>query len=303
MKDFDRLIQFCLRWGLLSIFLIGNNLGCTNLAVSQTPQPPTDALQPTNTITIMPTEVLSTLALNEFDQPTEVHPINVGWEVVGQVNKDRALTDLRKLTGEEPICDDNGCFTISNRLTGSKGLLWAKKYITEELVKLGYSVEIYNWHRSGYGYTDQNLIAKKLGVSIPGEEVYFVAHIDGVKKGFEQHFPGADDNASGVVDILELARTLSKHSFSRTIVLFFSTGEEQGALGVKSYISQLSPKELNSIKYVVNVDLVGYDANGDAVMELWHGNHAPSLALTQLMSETIEAYQINLTPNILAGCG
>jgi len=301
MKDFDRFIQFCLRCGLLSIFLIGNNLGCTNPSVSQTSQPSADALEPTNTITILPTEVLSTPALNELYQPTEVHTINVGWEMLGQVNKDRALTDLRKLTGEEPICDDNECFTISNRLTGSKGLRWAKKYINEELVKLGYSVELDKWSRSIYA--DQNLIAKKPGVSNPEEEVYFVAHIDGVKEGFEQQFPAADDNASGVVDILELARVLSSHSFSRTIVLFFSTGEEQGALGVKSYLSHLSPKELSSIKYVIDVDMVGYDANGDAMMELWHGDHPTSLALTQLMSETIETYQINLAPSILVGCG
>jgi len=287
-----------LRCGLLSIIVIVNS-GCTSPSISQTAQPSADGLEPTNTF--KPTEVLSTPEPNEIDQPTGISHIDVEWEILGQINKDRVLTDLRKLTGEEPICDDDGCFTIFNRLTGSKGLKWAKKYINDELVKLGYSVELNKWSRSIYA--DQNLIAKKPGLSIPEEDVYFVAHIDGVKDGFEQQFPAADDNASGVVDILELARVLSSHSFSRTIVLFFSTGEEQGALGVKSYLSHLSPKELSSIKYVVDVDMVGYDANNDTVMELWNGDHSPSLALTQLMSETIEAYQINLAPSILVGCG
>jgi hypothetical protein len=301
MKDFDRFIQFCLRFGLLSIIVIGNNLGCANPSILQTAHNSPNALQPTNTITIKPTEVLSIPTFNEFDKPTEIPPIDVEWEMLRQVNKDRALTDLRKLTGEEPICNDNGCYTISNRLTGSEGLQWVKKYINDELVKLGYSVELLNWSHSGY--SDQNLIVTKLGVSIPDEEVYFVAHMDGVKKGLGKHFPAADDDASGVVDILELARVLSRHSFSRTIVLFFSTGEEQGTLGVKSYVSQLSPKELSSIKFVVDVDMVGYDANGDAVMELWHGDHSPSLALTQVMSETIKVYQINLAPSFVVGCG
>lgn len=221
--------------------------------------------------------------------------------MLGQVNRYGAFSDLRKLSGEEPICNDNRCYTISNRLTGSEGLQWAKNYISDELVKLGYSVELNNWSTSGYA--DQNLIAKKLGVSIPNEKVYFVAHMDGMKMGLGEHFPAADDNASGVVDILELARILSGHSFSRTIVLFFSSGEEQGELGIQSYLSQLSPIELSSIKDVVDVDMVGYDANGDAVMELWHGDHSPSLALTQLMSETIKAYQINLVPILVVGCG
>jgi hypothetical protein len=285
----------------LSIIVIGNVLGCANPSISQTAGASTEALQPTNTITTSPTEVLSTPVPNEFGKPTEIPPIDVGWEMLGQINKDRVLTDLRKLTGEEPICNDNRCYTIPNRLTGSEGLQWAKKYINDELVKLGYSIELHNWSRSGYA--DQNFIVKKLGVSTPEEEVFFVAHMDGVKKGLGKHFPAADDDASGVVDILEMARVLSSHSFNRTIVLFFSTGEEQGALGVKSYLSQLSPNELGSIKYVVDVDMVGYDANGDAVMELWHGDHSPSLALTQVMSETIKAFRINLAPRFVIGCG
>lgn len=52
-------------------------------------------------------------------------------------------------------------------------------------------------------------------------------------------FPAADDNASGVVDLLEAARVLSKYSFDRTLVFFFSTGEEEGALGVKSYLNDI----------------------------------------------------------------
>jgi Zn-dependent M28 family amino/carboxypeptidase len=85
--------------------------------------------------------------------------------------------------------------------------------------------------------------------------------------------------------------------------LLFTTGEEQGTLGVQSYIDQLTPQELGSIKYVVNVDMVGYDGNGDGVMELWHGGHTPSMALTQTMSDTIQAYQLDLSPGFVVGCG
>lgn len=301
MKYFDRSILFCMRFGLLSIIVIGINSGCAIPPISPPAGISTKSLQPTYTNAINPTETLSIATLNDYTQPTAIFPKDITLGLLGQVNKDQALSDLRKLTGEEPICNDNECYSISNRLTGSEGLQWAKKYITDELVKLGYSVKIDNWYRSVYA--DQNLIAKKLGVSIPDEEVYFVAHIDGVQKGFGQNFPAADDNASGVVDLLEMARVLSSHSFSRTVVLFFSTGEEQGTLGVKSYISQLSSNELSSIKYVVNVDMIGYDANGDGVMELWHGDHAPSLALTQIMSDTIIANQINLVPRFVVGCG
>jgi len=301
MKNSGRYGKLFLRWGLLSLIFFGSIYSCANPSSSPTSPASTDTLQPSYTITIKPTEELIYPIPIGTHQPTVAPLKDIGWLMIEQVNIDRALTDLRKLTGEEPICNGNGCYTISNRQTSSVGLQWTKKYIYDELVKMGYSVEVQDWSHSGY--SDQNIIAKKPGESIPGEEVYFVAHMDGTKKGLTGRYPAADDNASGVVDILELARILSIHSFSRTSVLLFSTGEEQGSLGVKSYIGQLSPEELSAIKYVVNIDMIGYDTNRDAVMELWHGEHAPSLALTQIISEAIKDYQINLQPKFVIGCG
>jgi acetylornithine deacetylase/succinyl-diaminopimelate desuccinylase-like protein len=221
--------------------------------------------------------------------------------MLGQVDEERALNDLRRLTGEEPICVSSGCYTIANRQTGSEGLHRAMDYLFENLVSLGYSVEFRDWSRSGQA--DRNLVARKTGVVSPTEEVYFVAHVDGVGGDAVERFPAADDDASGAVDNLELARILSKHSFGRTVVLLFSTGEEQGTLGVESYLAQLSRQELRSIRYVVDVDMVGYDGNRDRVMELWHGGHSPSLALAEMMSETIRTYQLDLVPTLVVGCG
>ena len=239
--------------------------------------------------------------VTELSQTTPTFPTQVVWEMLEQVDPNRTLNDLRQLTGEEPMCAVDTCYTITNRLTGSEGLYWAMDYISEELVSLGYSVGFQDWSRSGY--SDRNLIARKSGVYSPSEEVYFVAHVDGVRTGPEERFPAADDDASGAVGNLELARILSGYSFSRTVVLLFTTGEEQGALGSRSYLGQLSPPELGSIKYVVDVDMVGYDANDDGAMELWHGGHSSSLALTQIMSATIRAYQLDLVPSFVVGCG
>ena len=219
--------------------------------------------------------------------------------MLGQVDPQRALNDLRRLTGEEPICVSAGCYTITDRLTGGEGLDWAMDYLDENLVALGYSAEFQEWPWSGS--TERNLIARKAGVLTPTEEIYLVAHVDGVK-GSEEPYPAADDNASSVVNGLELARVFSNRSFDRTLVLFFSTGEEQGTLGVKDYLAQLSPSELSAIQYVINCDMTGYDANGDRVMELVHGDHPPSLALAQVMSETIAAYQLDLDQRMIVGC-
>lgn len=213
--------------------------------------------------------------------------------MISQVDQNLVLSNLRKLTGVEQICLDQGCYTISNRLTGSEGLKWAKDYIYQELTNLGYSVEIQNW--SSFGYSDQNLVARKLGVVSPGTEIYFLAHMDGVNNS-----PAADDDASGVVSLIELARILSSHSFRYTIVLLFSTGEEQGVLRAQRYVNQPTSQEISAIKYVVNVDMIGYDGNNDNMMELWNGSQPKSFV--QLLIGIITTYQIDLTPQIVSDC-
>lgn len=230
---------------------------------------------------------------SEISSSSSVPPIDIVSTMIGEVNQERIITDLRKLTGAEQICIDSNCYTIANRRTGSVGLQWAKDYVYEELTNLGYSVEVQNWSRSGY--EDQNLIVKKQGLISPGEEIYFVAHMDGVTS------PAADDNASGVVSLLELARILRSHAISRSVVLLFSTGEEQGALGVHSYIAQLTQEQLNSINYVVDADMLGYDANNDGIMELWNGTQP--LDFVQLLMDIISSYQIDLHPQIVSDCG
>ena len=290
MKRSDQINKLGLRLGLLATIVIACKLASVNVPAVQSVRNSIRSIQNL-------TSRAETPAMQ--DMPV-ITPISVVWEMIGQVSEGRALIDLRKLTGEEEICIDAECYTIANRLTGSEGLNWTKDYIYEELVSLGYSVEIRDW--SLEGSADQNIIARKTGKISPAEEIYFVAHMDGVGTGVQQS-PAADDDGSGIVDMLEMARVLSSYSFNRTVVLFFTTGEEQGRLGSRYYLNELSPEELSSIKYVVDLDMVGYDANGDGVMELWDGGDSSSLPLTYMMSEIIETYQIDLSPVFVTGCG
>jgi hypothetical protein len=235
----------------------------------------------------------------DLNLSTPITPTEPIWEMLAEVDRERAKADLRRLTGEEPLCITTGCYTITHRLTGSDELGWAMDYLYQNLEPLGYTVEFSEW--SLWEYADRNLIARKAGVLTPTEEVYLVAHVDGVKPS-EESYPAADDNASSVVNGLELARVFGARNFGRTIVLFFSTGEEQGARGVRVYLDSLSPDELAAIKYVINRDMTGYDGNGDGLVNLAHGDHLPTLGLAQVMSATIDAYQLNLDQRVVAGC-
>lgn len=61
--------------------------------------------------------------------------------------------------------------------------------------------------------------------------------VDGLTEGVDSIYNGADDDGSGVVAVLEIARELMQGTPPRrTIVLLLSTGEEMGLLGTRWYI-------------------------------------------------------------------
>ncbi|NLN96674.1 MAG: M20/M25/M40 family metallo-hydrolase [Bacteroidales bacterium] len=69
---------------------------------------------------------------------------------------------------------------------------------------------------------------------------------------------GADDNASGVAALLELASNMaSKQSRNKRSILFVSFGaEEMGLVGSKYFVSNL-PVPASQIKTMINLDMIG----------------------------------------------
>ncbi|HET6582843.1 MAG TPA: M20/M25/M40 family metallo-hydrolase, partial [Nannocystaceae bacterium] len=95
----------------------------------------------------------------------------------------------------------------------------------DTLAELGYAVEL---ERFASGV---NVVGTLAGES--RERVVVGAHYD--------HIPGcsgADDNASGVAGVLELARVLARHEFERTLVLVCFDAEEAGLLGSSAWVQQ-----------------------------------------------------------------
>ncbi len=69
---------------------------------------------------------------------------------------------------------------------------------------------------------------------------------------------GADDNASGVAGIMEIARNLSanKSNLKRSVIVMAFGAEEMGVLGSKHFIEN-PVVDLNEIKAMVNLDMIG----------------------------------------------
>lgn len=71
-------------------------------------------------------------------------------------------------------------------------------YIEQTFRFLGYAVDLHGFADGGREY--QNVVATRLGARLPQKRVLVLAHYDTVSGS-----PGADDNASGVAVLLELA--------------------------------------------------------------------------------------------------
>jgi Zn-dependent M28 family amino/carboxypeptidase len=90
------------------------------------------------------------------------------------------------------------------------------------------------------------------------ETVIVGAHRDHFGQQGGRLFPGADDNASGTAVMLEVARVLaSAPAAPKRSILFLSfSGEEQGLLGSRLYMSQpIAP--LATTTCMVNIDHAG----------------------------------------------
>ena len=62
--------------------------------------------------------------------------------------------------------------------------------------------------------------------------------------------PGANDDASGVAGVLELARIMSKKSFKTTIVFVAMVGEEQGLYGA-AHLAKRAERKAGTCSAVV----------------------------------------------------
>ncbi len=69
---------------------------------------------------------------------------------------------------------------------------------------------------------------------------------------------GADDNASGVVSIIELAKQLSKDKskLKRSVIFVSFSAEEMGLLGSDYFVKHL-PVKKEQIKAMINIDMLG----------------------------------------------
>ena len=166
--------------------------------------------------------------------------------------EDRLYEDVRVLSEE-----------YADRNAENRGVLNdAGVWVGQRLGSMGYAVDLeqVNEQKPERGF---NVVAELRGTTRPDEIIVIGAHYDA-----ELNTPGADDNASGVAAMLELARRFADAPMDRTVRWVGFTNEESsnsygGVMGSFAY-ARAAKNRNESVVAMMSLEMLGYydDAPG-----------------------------------------
>lgn len=212
-------------------------------------------------------------------------------DLMSQVSNTNLQTSVAQLSGEQSATINGSTQTITSRVHSNNDL--AADYIKERLETMpNLTVEFQNFNTTG-----KNVIATQLGQTNPDDIYIICAHYDSVTTYC------ADDNATGVAAVMEIARLLSNQCTDNTIVYALWDEEEIGLRGA-NYYAQQAADETNgntrdNILGVINMDMIGYDGDapgtaGDNDFDIDVRNIANSIAIKDDLISILNTYTFDL---------
>jgi len=153
-------------------------------------------------------------------------------------------------------------YTVATELSDNTSIELLKDSFPNELK----NIDIIFENKFIPNFKCQNLSSYIKGTQQPDSFIVFTAHYDHLgAMGKDAYFPGANDNASGVSVLLNLAKYYKAHPAKYSVAFIFFSGEEAGLLGSK-YYSEHPVFPLSKIKFLINLDLLGTGDDGIMVV-------------------------------------
>jgi aminopeptidase YwaD len=235
--------------------IVAAALGAVLLATGCTSEPVADPPAPPATLSTTPTP-------SPTANPTPTRP--------PRFDAGRAMRTVRHLAGE-----------IGPRLATGPTYVEAAAYVEERFAAEGYDVRRQSfavpagdsWGVPVEGGRSSNVIATVPTFDPAAPYVLVGAHLDTVAVA-----PGAEDNASGVAVLLELARVLGD---DQVVLVAFGGEEPRGPgelhhFGSKAYVAAMSRAERRLLRAMVSLDRVGV------------GTHVPLGVVVGTSADTVE---------------
>lgn len=208
-------------------------------------------------------------------------------DLINDVDLTNLTEKLNEFSGEQSTFVDGNSVTIINRQQSNNEL--AGDYLIEQFEQLdNLTITDQSFNTNG-----RNIIATQLGKTNP-DDIYIVcAHYDTVADFC------ADDNGTGTVAVLEVARILSTQCLDNTIVYALWDEEEIGLRGSSFYANQASANGDN-ILGVLNMDMMGYDSDapgtdGDNEFDIDVRDFANSVNMMNDIISVLNSYTFDLS--------
>ena len=160
------------------------------------------------------------------------------------------------------------------RHTKSPYIAQVATWLVNQFKSFGYT-DVVKHSYAKDGYQLDNVVCTKTGVSNTGQVYIVCGHFDCIMENpadATARAPGADDNATGIAAILEMARILAKVQLNNTVQFVAFSGEEQGLWGSTAYAKYVQANNIN-VHRLINLDMIGYPpANFAIIVERDVGN-------------------------------
>lgn len=184
--------------------------------------------------------------------------------------------------GQRAYADVQTQVAFGSRVPGTEGHAQIEKWISEELVKAGWQVEVQK--SEAMGHPIHNIVAKR---SKEAPQIVIGAHYDSRMYAdhdpdpaqHKNYVPAANDGASGVAVLLELARSLPKDTVPVWLVFFDAedNGNIEGwdwLLGSREFVKNnpIQPRAVAIVDMIGDADLNIYkerNSNQGLIEEIW----------------------------------
>ena len=202
---------------------------------------------------------------NSFSQQIIKKDVEID-AMVKEISIDSLAQNLNKLVGFGTRA------TLSNQSSSTRGIGAARAWILSRFNEYAKSsngrlsafIDTTTYKADGKRVNRDiilgNVVATLKGTDTNDKRIFLVSgHIDSRRSNEMDSVgdsPGANDDGSGTVAVMECARVMSKHSFPATIIFITVSGEEQNLLGAY-FIAGKAKKENWKIEAVLNNDIMG----------------------------------------------
>jgi hypothetical protein len=278
------------------------------LACNLTEQPP-PTLPPRPTATPPPTIGYTPLAPNQLPAQATSAPQsqNNMLSVLTQISTDRLMQHVQVLEGF-------GTRHIASPYDQSYfGIGAARDYIYGQFQEISQqspennfavSQQPFDLTYQSQNYSAYNIVGILNGTEVGADIIVLGAHYDSTSLTAESSLvnaPGANDNASGVAALIEIARVLSQRPHRQTLIFVAFSAEEVGRLGSQAFVDDYIVANNLPIRAMLNMDIIGSSVGPDGQYndrQIRLFSLGPNNSPSRQLARTIDLFDVIYVPEM-----